>query len=161
MGNDGHSHYTDVLSILTHNGQCQALYRTVPLHPDMLLRQIAHTLLRLYPRTTTLTPSRAVKETYLNVQLSGFLQGSMKHLPPFGRKDFDIAGLDAILPDMAYESTVYASLLHRFQISLHTFYRDVVRNPIPVNSYTLVALGSLKLCVQRAYYRPASLYKGG
>ena len=71
----------------------------------------------------------------------------MQHLPPSGRKDLYASGPYTSFPDVSDEGTVYASLLHRFQISLHTFYRDVVRNPIPVNGHTLVAFGSLKLSV--------------
>jgi hypothetical protein len=69
----------------------------------------------------------------------------MKHLSPFGRENFDFARLDIVLPDMTYKGASDASLLHRLQVVLHALYRDIVRDPIPIDRHTLVFRKTLKV----------------
>ena len=152
----GHRHHANVLGVLSNGRQYEMLDTAVSHGRDMLLGQITHALLRLNPRTSALAPAGTVEYADLNVQFSSLLQGCMQYLPPFRAQHLDIARLHARLPYVADESPVYACLLHSFQIALNSFHRDVVRDPIPIDSHPLLAPGGLELIFQRVHSGTAS-----
>ena len=96
--------------------------------------EITHRLVGLYPRAAGLTPARRVKDSDFDVQLGRFFQRGVQDVPPLFAEHFHVAVGYVVLADVADERAVDSGFFHRLEVFDNAFFRNVVRNPIPVNA---------------------------